>query len=168
KQVDCFSPDEELQTPGSSRSTTARTASEAYTARIQIQQNRMRRLSTALGISKPLPPPVLPQSYIASHLTIDLNNSTPSHERIGWKPIEVELPLPDQAGPTTYRISKPIPLSPKQLDYLRIEFRLTERPAPYERTCARIFYGKRPRVRVAAHKEDWTPNPLGVSAAPFT
>ncbi|KIO21390.1 hypothetical protein M407DRAFT_245484 [Tulasnella calospora MUT 4182] len=126
----------------------------------------MQRLSTALRIGKSLPLPAPTLSCFASHFIIDLHDWTPPHHLIGWKRIEVELPLSGQAEHMTYRISKSIPLSFKQLDYLKVGFRLAGRPGPYDSTFISISYGKKGQTNSAQQTDYWTPNPLGSSDPP--
>ncbi|KAG8908693.1 hypothetical protein FRC00_011025, partial [Tulasnella sp. 408] len=142
----------------------ARTANGAYTAK--IAKSRMERLSVAFGIGKSVPPSAPTQACLASHFIIDLQDGTPPHILFGWKRIEVELPPSDQGEATTYRISKPVPVSSERLNYLQVGFRLAERPPPDETIHLGIYYGKKGQIRSAGQGHDLAPDPLGTSDTP--
>lgn len=157
-QPDSVVPSEELQTPELPLNAKA----SEWSCTVKTPKNTMHQLSTILRIGSPPPPPPPPpqQSCFPSHFIIDLHDTTPPEQLVGWKPIEVELPLSGQTEPTTYRISKSIPLRPGQLTYLRIGFRLVGRPAPHEQTRIRISYKKKSSSPSTSYVNDWRPNPL--------
>ncbi|KIO21393.1 hypothetical protein M407DRAFT_218277 [Tulasnella calospora MUT 4182] len=158
-RADYGTPSGEPQTRGSSSNTTPRAADGGYT--VKIKNSRMQRLR-AFRFGKPLPPPgpALSQSCFASHIIIDLLDTTPPHARVGWTPIEVELPLSGQAGTTTYWLSKSVTIGSIQMNFLRIGFRLVGCPEPHEKTL--VYHSlKEGSLNRSTQKLDyWKPKPL--------
>ncbi|KAG9042569.1 hypothetical protein FS837_010682 [Tulasnella sp. UAMH 9824] len=132
----------------------------------KIPKSRIERLSGALGLGKAAPPPTPTQVCLASHFIIDLYDWAPPHHLYGWKRIEVELPPSGQAETATYRISKPVSLSSEQLDYLKVGFRLADRPQLHETIHVGVSYGKKGQTSDASQGHDFMPDPLGTSDTP--
>lgn len=163
-QTDRIASNGALLSAGPSAYTTPRMANGAYTAK--ISQSRMQRFSAALGIGKAPPTPAPTQVCLASHFIIDLQDCTPPQYLFGWKRIEVELPPPGQAETTIYRISKSVPLSAEQLNYLQVGFRLVERPPLDETVHVGISYGGKRDTKTFSQGHDLAPDPLGTSDTP--
>ncbi|KIO21392.1 hypothetical protein M407DRAFT_10411 [Tulasnella calospora MUT 4182] len=142
-QPDSVVPSEELQTP------------ELPLNAVGIRSSR-----TILAINNNIRKLRKQANGAARITTTTATASSSTKQLVGWKPIEVELPLSGQTEPTTYRISKSIPLRPGQLTYLRIGFRLVGRPAPHEQTRIRISYKKKSSSPSTSYVNDWRPNPL--------